>query len=134
MLYDPPGGGQGDAARGDWGLFTLLAQDDGGGLEVQRRDGQWVGIDPVPDAFVCGVGNCLMRWSNDRYVSRPYRVVNRGARAQHAIAFSSDPNPDTVIACLPTCLDEDESEKYPPIAYADYARERFAGTAVPTAV
>jgi isopenicillin N synthase-like dioxygenase len=117
MLY-------GAGAHQDWGIFTLLAQDDLGGLEVQRRDGEWIAVDPVPDAFICNVGDCLMRWSNDRYMSRPHRVVNRAGRPRYSLAFFADPNPETLIACLPTCVDEDEPAKYPPISFADYQRER----------
>jgi isopenicillin N synthase-like dioxygenase len=71
-----------------------------------------------------------MRWSNDRYVSRPHRVLNRSGRARYAMAFFADPNPDTLIACLPTCRDEDRPAKYEPISYAAHQHERFRSTAI----
>lgn len=120
----------GGGAHSDWGIFSLLALDGVGGLEIGSADGLWTAVEPVSDALICNVGDCLMRWSNDRYQSRPYRVVNRADRPGHAISFSADPNPDTLIACLPTCLEEDEPAKYPPISYAEYQRERFASKAV----
>ena len=30
----------------------------------------------IPDAFVCNIGDCLMRWTNDIYVSTPHKVVS----------------------------------------------------------
>ena len=45
-----------------------------------------------------------MRWTNDVYVSTPHRVVNLGGRHRYSVAFFMDPNPDAVIACLPTCV------------------------------
>jgi isopenicillin N synthase-like dioxygenase len=136
MLRYPPAPGEFDGTRfgagahSDWGIFTLLAQDEVGGLEVQRRDGCWVEVEPVPGAIVCNVGDALMRWSNDRYVSRPHRVINRAERARYSLAFFADPNPDTVIACLPTCRDEDTPAKYAPISYAAYQLERHSETAL----
>ncbi len=120
----------GAGAHSDWGIFTLLAQDGGGGLEIARHDGQWAAVEPVPDSFICNVGDCLMRWSNDRYVSRPHRVVNRSSAPRYALAFYADPEPETVIACLPTCYDADYTSKYAPISYAEYAQERYKAAAV----
>ena len=61
----------------DTGAFTLLMQDDTGGLEVQRKDGEWIGAPPVKGAYVINIGNVMMRWTNGRFVSTPHRVVNR---------------------------------------------------------
>ncbi len=118
----------GAGAHTDYGILTLLAQDDAGGLEVRRRDGEWLPVAPIPGAFVCNIGDALMRWSNDTYVSTPHRVVNRAPRERYSIAFFADPNPDALIACLPTCADADNPPRYPPIAYADYQQERYDAT------
>ncbi|HZF80495.1 MAG TPA: 2-oxoglutarate and iron-dependent oxygenase domain-containing protein [Rubrivivax sp.] len=40
----------------DYGLLTLLRQDDVGGLQVHTPQG-WVEAPPVPDSFVCNVGD-----------------------------------------------------------------------------
>jgi 2OG-Fe(II) oxygenase superfamily len=49
------------------------------------------------------IGDCLMRWSNDVYVSTPHKVVSPLRKDRYAVAFLLDPNPDAVVACLPTC-------------------------------
>jgi isopenicillin N synthase-like dioxygenase len=116
----------------DYGGLTLLAQDDNGGLEVRRRDGAWIAVDPVPGTFVCNIGDVMMRWTNDIYVSNAHRVVNRSGRERYSAAFFYEPNPDATIACIPTCADEANPAKYPPVAFADYLRARveptYAGT------
>jgi isopenicillin N synthase-like dioxygenase len=53
----------------DYGNLTLLATDDVGGLEVRTRDGHWIEAPVVPGAFIVNIGDCLMRWTNDVYVS-----------------------------------------------------------------
>jgi isopenicillin N synthase-like dioxygenase len=99
---------------------------------VKRRDksgdGGWIAAPHVPDAFICNVGDCLMRWTNDVYVSTPHRVVNRGGRERYSVAFFLDPNPDAEVACLPTCVSATQPARYPPIAGADYLRGRLDAT------
>jgi isopenicillin N synthase-like dioxygenase len=112
----------------------LLAQDDVGGLEIQRRDGTWTRVEPVSNALVCSIGDCLMRWSNDRYAARPHRLVNRSDRPRYSIGFVADPNPETLIACLPTCADEDDPARYAPISYAAFQQERYAAAEMVPAV
>lgn len=41
----------------DPGALTVLVQDEVGGLEVRRKDGEWVGVKPRRDAFVINVGD-----------------------------------------------------------------------------
>jgi hypothetical protein len=67
----------GSAPHTDDGIVTLLAQDDSGGLQVRRRDGGWIDAAPLPGTFVLNVADMLARWTNNRFVSTPHRVVNR---------------------------------------------------------
>jgi isopenicillin N synthase-like dioxygenase len=131
LLYYPPQPGvfdgtlHGAAPHTDYGNLTLLAQDDAGGLELQMRDGTWIDIEPTPGAFVCNIGDCLMRWSNDVYVSNLHRVVNRSGRARYSVAFFGDPAADARVECLPSCTDAAHPPKYEPIDYATYLRKRL---------
>ncbi|MBD5633009.1 MAG: isopenicillin N synthase family oxygenase, partial [Candidatus Eremiobacteraeota bacterium] len=134
LLYYPPHPGTFDGSQygagehTDYGNLTLLAQDDVGGLEVRSRDGSWIDVPPMAGAFVCNIGDCLMRWSNDIYVSTPHRVVNRAGRERLAIAYFGDPNADALVSCLPSCLGPGEEPKYAPISYGDYLRSRYDAT------
>lgn len=120
-------GQMGAGTHTDYGDLTLLLTDDVGGLEVQARDGGWIQVPPMPGTFVCNIGDCLMRWTNDVYVSTPHRVINRGAD-RYSVAFFLDPNPDSTVACLPTCVSDDRPARYPPISGADYLMQRLART------
>jgi isopenicillin N synthase-like dioxygenase len=111
----------------DYGNVTLLATDAVGGLMVQDRSGRWLDAPVIPDTFVCNIGDCLMRWSNDVYVSTPHKVVNPG-KDRYSVAFFLDPNPDAVVACLPTCVSTDRPAKYAPITGAEFLRSRLEPT------
>lgn len=112
----------------DYGGLTLLAQDATGGLEVRRRDGEWIAVDPLPDTLVCNIGDAMMRWTNDVYVSNAHRVVNRSGRERFSAAFFCEPNPDATIACIPGCATPERPAKYAPVAFADYLRSRLEPT------
>jgi isopenicillin N synthase-like dioxygenase len=111
----------------DYGAITLLATDDVGGLQVRRRDGRWIDAPPLAGAFVVNIGDCLMRWTNDIYVSTPHRVINVSPRERYSIAFFFDPNPDAEVEAIASCL-TDGAAKYPPILAADYLKQRLDAT------
>jgi isopenicillin N synthase-like dioxygenase len=132
MLHYPPrdaaGSDVGAGTHTDYGSVTLLLTDDAGGLEVRKRDGTWIKAPPMANTFVCNIGDCLMRWSNDIYVSTPHRVVSPPGRDRYSVAFFLDPNPEALIECLPGCSGPDRPAKYPPILAADYLRQRLDAT------
>ncbi|MTH96284.1 isopenicillin N synthase family oxygenase [Roseibium sp. RKSG952] len=125
---DVPEGQVGAGTHTDYGNLTLLMPGGVGGLEVQRRDGTWIAAPALPGCFVCNIGDCLMRWTNDTYVSTPHRVVNRAGRDRYAIAFFLDPNPDALVECLETCQGPDRPPIYPPVLAADYVRMKLDAT------
>lgn len=131
LLHYPPqpasarAGQVGAGTHTDYGNLTLLLPDQVGGLEVRRRDGTWLKAPTLEGAFICNIGDCLMRWSNDTYASTPHRVVNDSGRERYSIAFFLDPNPDAEVACLPGCQSDERPAKYPPISGADYLRSRL---------
>ncbi|HTY69273.1 MAG TPA: 2-oxoglutarate and iron-dependent oxygenase domain-containing protein [Alphaproteobacteria bacterium] len=132
MLHYPPAPAAGTDQPGagehtDYGTVTILATDGVPGLEVRRRDGGWIRAPHVPGAFICNIGDCLMRWTNDIYVSTPHRVVPP-ARDRYSIAFFVDPNPEAVVRVLDSCRQPGEPLKYEPVTGADYLRSRFAAT------
>jgi isopenicillin N synthase-like dioxygenase len=123
ILHYPatPEGEIGAGAHTDYGNITLLATDDVGGLEVRTRAGAWIAAPPIPGAFVVNIGDCLMRWTNDVYVSTPHRVVNRSGRERYSIAFFFDPNPDALVESIPSCGEP----RYAPVRAADYLKSRL---------
>jgi isopenicillin N synthase-like dioxygenase len=129
LLHYPPqreeAGLFGSAPHTDYGYITLLAQDDVGGLEVRNRAGEWIAAPPIPDTFVMNVGDILARWSNDRFVSTPHRVINRSGRERYSQPFFFDPSMDEMIEALPTCVAEGNVPKYAPVLYGDYLMERI---------
>ena len=132
LRYPPePVGEIGAGAHTDYGNITLLATDGVGGLEVRTRAGQWVAAPSIPGAFVVNIGDCLMRWTNDVYVSTPHRVVSRGGGERYSIAFFLDPNPFANVEAIPSCVAPGERPRYPAILAHEYLRSRLEATYLP---
>ena len=122
-----PSGQIGAGTHTDYGNVTLLATDGVAGLQVRRRDGTWIDAPALPGAFICNIGDCLMRWTNDIYVSTPHRVLMPAAE-RYSIAMFLDPNPDAVVSAIPSCVAEGDAPRYAPISASDYLQQRFAST------
>ncbi len=75
----------------DYGLLTVLLQDDAGGLEVRSRS-RWVAAPPVPGSLVCNIGDMLDRMTRGVYRSTPHRVRNPVPRPRLSFPFFFDPN------------------------------------------
>ena len=130
----PPEEGQLRAgSHTDLNMLTFVhANSDTGGLEVRARDGTWVAPPASSDLLVVNVGDILMRWTNDLWVSTPHRVANPPtgwSERRISVPFFFQANYDTIVECLAPCLPAGEAAKYPPVGVGAYRAERFAKTA-----
>lgn len=98
---DVPGSAQwGVGEHTDYGLLTLLAQDDCGGLQV-RAPGGWIEAPPIAGTLVCNIGDMLDRLTGGLYRSTPHRAKNTSGRARLSFPFFFDPGWEAQIVPLP---------------------------------
>jgi isopenicillin N synthase-like dioxygenase len=90
---------QGVGEHTDYGLLTLLYQDDVGGLQVKHESG-WIDVPHVPGSFVVNVGDMLERLTSGRYRSALHRVINRSRRSRISMPFFFDPQFDAQLRPL----------------------------------
>ena len=83
--------GWGVGEHTDYGLLTILRQDDCGGLQVKTRRG-WIEAPPLPNTFVCNIGDMLDRLTGGLYRSTPHRVRNVSGQDRLSFPFFFDPN------------------------------------------
>ena len=115
----------GVAPHTDYGMITLLAQDPIGGLELQKRDGEWIAAPYIDGTLVVNIGDLFQRWTNDRYVSNPHRVVNRTGKERYSIPMFYNLDYHAPVECLPSCCDADNPPRHDPISSGDYLLSRF---------
>lgn len=92
---DDPAWGVGEHT--DYGVLTILKQDDVGGLQIKTGSTGWVDAPPVPDSFVCNIGDMLDRLTRGVYRSTPHRVLNTSGRARLSFPFFFDPGFDARV-------------------------------------
>lgn len=92
--------GWGVGEHTDYGLLTLLAQDESGGLEVHTPEG-WIDAAPIPGTLVCNLGDMLDRMTGGTYRSTPHRVRNRSGRNRLSFPFFFDPDFEAEVPPLP---------------------------------
>ncbi|XP_013381175.1 UPF0676 protein C1494.01-like [Lingula anatina] len=95
----------------DYVTLTLLFQDDQGGLEVQRKDGSWCPVLPVPGTIGLFVDLLLQRWTADKLKATVHRVIVPEGKcpARQSIAHFIVPDDDVEVKCL------DGSDTYEPV-------------------
>lgn len=121
------------SAHTDYGSFTILKQDSIGGLQVQNRfDGKWIDVPFIENSFVINLGDLMSRWTNDRWVSTPHRVVAPLINtkdglypSRQSIAYFCQINPNEIVQSITTCCSNENPPKYPPIKSWDLIMEKY---------
>jgi isopenicillin N synthase-like dioxygenase len=99
----------------DYGLLTMLLQDENGGLEV-KSNGCWIAAPPMPGTLVCNIGDMLDRMTRGLYRSNPHRVRASERRDRLSFPLFFDPNffarvaPIAELAHVP--LDDDRASRW----------------------
>jgi isopenicillin N synthase-like dioxygenase len=84
----------------DYGLLTLLAQDESGGLQIAAPEG-WIDAPPIPGTLVCNIGDMLDRLTGGWYKSTPHRVRNVSGHGRLSFPFFLDPGFAAEVPPLP---------------------------------
>ncbi len=108
------------APHRDSTFMTLLAPNKVAGLSLCTRSGRWIDAPVIDGAFLVNSGELLRRWTNDRFIATPHRVINRSGGERYAIPFFFDATHDYQMTCLPSCTGPGNPPKYEPISYRDY--------------
>ena len=125
-IYYPPSDSQAGAGRHtDFGCLTLLIQREIGGLHVLDQQKGWINAPPIEGCIIVNIGDMLERWTNDKYRSTQHRVMNNSGVPRQSLAYFFDPDPDTPIVALPSCIDEGERANYKPTTGLDYLLEKI---------
>lgn len=117
----------GIGAHTDVECFTIVTQDgSAGGLEVLSRSGggSWVRAEPVPGALVVNIADCLMRQTNDFFVSTVHRVVNMSGGERYSAPFFFGFDGRRLLEPVPTCVGEGNPMRYPVVTGEEYHRFR----------
>jgi len=105
----------------DYGLLTILVQDDCGGLQVKSPTG-WIDAPPIEGSFVCNIGDMLDRMTGGWYRSTPHRVRNLSGRDRLSFPFFFDPNWNADVHPIETARNfpDDRDERWDRASVHDF--------------
>ena len=113
----------------DINLITLLVGASADGLQIMNVQGEWIPVTSLPDQIVVNVGDMLQRLTNNRLKSTTHRVVNPPREQWHtprlSMPFFLHPRMDMSLACLESCVNEDNPKSYEDYTAGQYLDERL---------
>ncbi|RDX77503.1 Protein DOWNY MILDEW RESISTANCE 6, partial [Mucuna pruriens] len=77
-------------------LITILLQEPAVNALQIFKDGEWIGVEPIPNAFVVNIGVMLQIISNGRFVAAEHRVITNSSSARHSVAYFVNPTKESL--------------------------------------
>lgn len=115
----------------DYGVVTILMIENvAGGLQVRTRGGTWIDVQAPANSFVVNIGDMLMNWTNDIWLSNLHRVVNpprdlaTGNRRQSLVYFGN-PRENVLIECIETCAGPDRPVLHEPVLAGEHRMKKI---------
>ncbi|KAM3282921.1 putative 2-oxoglutarate-dependent dioxygenase SLC1 [Capsicum chacoense] len=103
----------------DYGLLTLLLQDEVKGLQIQHQ-GKWLTVEPIPNSFVVNVGDHLEIFSNGRYKSVLHRVLVNSSKSRISVASLHSLPYSSKIQPSPKLINESNPKLYKDTDFANF--------------
>jgi isopenicillin N synthase-like dioxygenase len=109
----------------DFGVITILWQDDTGGLQILNPEGEWINAKPIPGSLVCNMGDFMSMITNGKFVSDVHKAKNESVGERISIPFFLGFGSKTKIETVETCVEEGGEEKrYEGVLAGEWIRQR----------
>ncbi|KAK7407473.1 hypothetical protein VNO78_09424 [Psophocarpus tetragonolobus] len=107
------------------GLTILMQANEIEGLEI-RKDGMWVPIKPLPNAFIINIGDILEILTNGIYRSIEHRATINSEKERISIASFHGPQINKVIGPAPSLITSQRPALFKSILVEDYYKGYFS--------
>ncbi|KAK4351396.1 hypothetical protein RND71_030709 [Anisodus tanguticus] len=108
--------------------ITLLLQDDDiSGLQINHNQ-KWLPVNPIPNAILVNVGDCLEIWSNGMYKSIEHRAVTNKEKVRISIAANMFPADMMELEPVETMIDEQRPNMYKKVKFLDLIKYGMSKT------
>lgn len=105
----------------DRNLITLLLQGAVQGLQVSYK-GDWIDVEPVPNAFVVNFGHQLEIATNGLLKSIEHRAMTNAAVARTSVATFIMPAADSLIGPAEELVGEGNPPRYRSVTFDEFMR------------
>eukprot|EP00253_Pinus_taeda_P025153 PITA_25153 len=105
--------------------ITVLMQGDVDGLQI-LKNGKWVAVKPIANAFVINLGDLLQVVSNGRFRSVQHRAITNVSTARISVATFCSPSVDVLIAPAASLVDEQHPALYTGFKVQEFVRVGYS--------
>jgi len=115
------------AAHEDINLITLLVTSTQSGLEILRRDGEWLSVNTKPGEILMDAGDMLGRITSGVIDATTHRVVNpsEDRSERFSMPFFVHPRPEALLSVLDSCRGDQHPEPAEDITGYAFLQERL---------
>ncbi|KAL7089246.1 hypothetical protein ACP275_13G177400 [Erythranthe tilingii] len=107
------------------GLTILLQVNEMEGLQI-KKDGIWIPVSPLPNAFIINIGDILEIVTNGAYRSVEHRAIVNSTKERLSVATFMSPKMDGDFGPAPSLVTRENPAKFKRIGVADYFRGLFS--------
>ncbi|KAL6196669.1 hypothetical protein ACLB2K_032283 [Fragaria x ananassa] len=107
------------------GLTILLQVNEMEGLQI-KKDGNWLPVKPLPEAFIVNIGDALEIKTNGTYRSIEHRAIVNSEKERLSIATFCNLRVDGEIGPASSLITEQTPAAYTRIGVQDYTKAFFA--------
>ncbi|MBA0820225.1 hypothetical protein Gohar_027825 [Gossypium harknessii] len=109
----------------DPNLITILLQGHTFGLQV-FKDGQWIGVQPLPNALVVNIGHQLRIVSNNKLKSAEHRAVTNSKVARTTVGLFISSSEDSIIEPAKSLTNAAQPPLYRAFRYKEFLSYYFS--------
>ncbi|XP_027358867.1 protein DOWNY MILDEW RESISTANCE 6-like [Abrus precatorius] len=105
-------------------LTILLLEEEIQGLQV-LKDGEWIAVDPFPNAFVVNIGLLMQIITNGKLVGAEHRAVTNSNIARTSVAYFMYPSFESIIEPAQVLINENTPPLYKSMSFGEFRRSFF---------
>src|SRR5690606_28958102 len=128
-ITEEPKGAERAGAHGDINLITLLMGASTGGLQVLRKDGQWIDAIPKEDELVINVGDMLERLTNNKLRSTIHKVINppreQWDKPRYSRPYFMHKRSEMPRKCFDEGISPENAKQYEHMTAVDFLHQRL---------
>ncbi|KAL7135600.1 hypothetical protein ABFS83_11G108900 [Erythranthe nasuta] len=110
----------------DNGFLTIVQDDEQfGGLEIMRKSGEFIAVEPRPGGILVNFGDVATAWSNGRFYNVKHRVVCKQSGIRISIAtFLLGPK-EGFVEAPPQLVTKENPRLFAPFKFEELRNARF---------
>ncbi|XP_022935942.1 protein SRG1-like [Cucurbita moschata] len=107
------------------GLTILLQINEMEGLKI-KKDGNWVAVTPLPNAFIVNIGDIMEIITNGEYKSIEHCATVNAKRERLSIATFNNPRLEKEIKAIPSLITPHSPPLFTTLTYQQFVRLLFS--------